>query len=180
MFLLKITQNSGEKWEISLSSQQEVDQFIIDHKEFGRLAPTLIILAGDNITEVPSNAISNSADEFGNTTYVLPAEYTYEVVDIANQLALQSDISSKIAAGKNAKNCCNDILAYVAGHNIAASFTVEQIMGMSTTFGSIFTALNMGMASTAKSGLSSVTVDGTLITTELITAVTAIFAQYGY
>lgn len=121
----------------------------------------------------------SSVDLQGKVT-VIPASYTFTIADVTAQVALQADIAAKLVAGQNARNCCNTVLAYVAGHNIVNALTLAQINQMMVNCSVMLTALNAGMPQTAKAAIANIVIDGVTVTSDMVAAVNSIFAQYGY
>lgn len=97
----------------------------------------------------------------------LKAEFISEIVDITAQYNEEQNKQQKIAAGRAARSVCESVLDLIAGYNLERNLTSEQVTQMQQTFANIDLALKSARPTLAKTLISNVAVDGTLVTQKM-------------
>lgn len=101
----------------------------------------------------------------------VPAPTYKQLYDLATptqtKIATEALKSEKIAAGRAAREACEAVLDLVSGFNQDRQLTWEQVTQMQQTFSNAEAALRAGRPGYAKSFISAIEVDGTLVTQEM-------------
>lgn len=108
-------------------------------------------------------------------------EGSFEIIieDITAELEAQQTLNQKLALGKVARQCCDEIYDLIAGYNLSRNLTLEQIDQMELTFSSVAQALQAKRPDKAKQLIAQIEADGTLVTAEMLNDVNSIFTKYG-
>lgn len=114
------------------------------------------------------------------TEYLLPAEYTYEIQDLSQDVEYvrKQDMESKIAKGKAIKKLSDDILFLITGWNDAQSLTAEEINTLQTTFATIDAYLRAGRPFSAKPLIEAIE-PSALVPQELLDQVGLLYLESG-
>lgn len=86
------------------------------------------------VDKEPENYIATREGKDG-IEYLIPCEYTYEIIDITEEYNKQKDIEENIIQGRLYKSVCDDCLDYVRAYNVKNGLTTESINMFKSTFG---------------------------------------------
>jgi len=97
----------------------------------------------------------------------LKAQFTSEIIDITAQHNAEQAKSSRLQAGKAARQACESVMDLIAGYNIQNSLTAEQVSQMAATFAPIIQLLQVSRPSSAKALISAIEPDGVLVSADM-------------
>jgi hypothetical protein len=109
---------------------------------------------------------------------VVPADYTFTITDITEELALEKIKQDRIEAGEKARKACQAVLDLVSGYNLDRELTIEQITQMQQTFSTAEAALRAGRPTFAKSFITAIEADEVLVTQEMKDLCLSILGDY--
>ena len=156
---------------------------ILSDAEGGKWGKPERWVRGDRLEEyevdiIPLETRNVLENEIQYSEYLLPSDYTIEILDITEQFEKDKLIEQMIAKGKNLKACCEDVLAFITGYNEARELTSENVTAMQITFSNIFSMLISNRANTAKILINLVEVDETIVTQDMKDNCLSIFSKY--
>lgn len=183
-----VTKINGETESFSSDNQDKIDEwknYWISVNAWGKperwLAQSYMEEYEKLITPLDQREVEivKMSGSYIETEYLLPADYSIEILDITEQVNQEKDLQEKIAEGKILKACCEDVLAFVTGYNRARKLSSDQVTQMQITFQNIFSLLIANRADTAKLLIGAVEVDGVVVTQDLKDKCLMIFQRYG-
>jgi hypothetical protein len=142
---------------------------VIQHPEIPAIPEVLVtpaVFDSQGVEISPMIPGSPTVDAIAAYTEVIPG-YTVELVDITAELAEKARLADLKLKGAEARIACEECLDLIAGHNISANLSSDQITSMSVLFAPIVQALMLNRPSLAKSLISVIVPDGIIVTDQL-------------
>jgi hypothetical protein len=141
----------AQAWVSSLSNHPAFPWGKPEHQEESQ--PAVYLESGELISEA---------------VYItVPSEFEVEIVDITAEVEAEATKQAKIAAGKAAREVCQQVLDLVAGYNLDRELTIEQITQMQNTFANAEASLRAGRPTYAKQFIAAIQADEVLVTQEM-------------
>jgi hypothetical protein len=174
---LTVKQNNVIKQEVEFGNDEALNEFIATlnagNTAWGK--------ASYERELTPKVLDQNTGEVLEEATYeTVPAEFTYEVIDVTEEVELRNRLEGLVSKGREFEEACMDCLRIVGAYNEERSLTLEQILEMGTLFANIEQVLNRRMPKTAKALVSQLTPDGVLVTQELKNLLLVNFQKKGF
>ena len=163
MFKSKITGNDGREWAGVFETEILASEWLEKQKKKpGRLPQREVVINVDD--PIPSDAISHDYeivnDEIVGHRVVLPAQATYEVLDVSEEVEFRKNVEVMMKAMDLGKY----IIAGFSVRNMAKNLTKGQIKQLSQDLAPLQSLALSGSIDTLRTELENYIPDGILVT----------------